>query len=311
MREPVSRLVSALTGKAELPPLLSAAVDRLQSSSWYEVADRWSRLTPTGFPVELTTASWIQGVQWTAEVAPPETPDTERLFLATALLAANGQEPPPQLADGLASCQAGGEVRFGTWLGGREAPGVTPKLKLYVEVAENAALPPELLPDRLVSALRRLPAGTRPRILGIQPARERRELYVRLPAIDVVDLLPFLHTVGHPEALAVLNRHLPDGIRRLAGRRLGLSAAWSEGEDDGDTIALALFASARTLFPVSPTSGSGVHDPLASCVPTLHGVDGAQPGVRRGLVAMGLEPGRDELYISVGLVPALKSRLKW
>jgi hypothetical protein len=305
MRAPVARLVSALTGTAEIPPLLSDAVDRLQSSAWYEVAARWSRLTPTGFPVELTAASWTEGVQWTAEVAPPETPDTERLLLAAALLAENRQGLHPALVEVLTSTQARGEVRFGAWVGGREAPGVVPRLKLYAEIPETTALSTKLLPERLASAVRRLPVGARPRMLGIEPARGRREIYVRLPTVDVVDLLPFLHTVGCSVAPAVLDRRLPDGTRRLAGRRLGLSAAWRDG-DDAETIALTLFASARTLFPTSAASGS--LDVLAAWVPALHGVDGALPGVRRGLVGMGLEPGQDELRISVGLVPVADER---
>lgn len=47
MKSEVMALLAALG--SELPPLLGAAVDRLERSRWPELADRWSRLTPSGF----------------------------------------------------------------------------------------------------------------------------------------------------------------------------------------------------------------------------------------------------------------------
>ncbi|MEV4611382.1 hypothetical protein AB0K43_02100 [Kitasatospora sp. NPDC049258] len=103
------------------------------------------------------------------------------------------------------------------------------------------------------------------------------------------DLLTFLRTAGHPAALTVLARCLPDGLRRLSGRRLGLSTARTA---DGP-IVLTLFASARTLFPPAPDAPAGL-------APALDRVRDLP--VRRALVAIGLDAARDEPAFSVGLV---------
>ncbi|MEI5098282.1 hypothetical protein RB200_05985 [Streptomyces sp. PmtG] len=100
----------------------------------------------------------------------------------------------------------------------------------------------------MTSGLARLPYGTIPRLLGAEPARRRTELYFRLPATGLNDLLPFLRATGHPMAPRGLEEGLPDGVRRLSGRRLGLSIAWAA---DGP-LELALFVTARTLFPGHP-----------------------------------------------------------
>ncbi|MCT9010791.1 hypothetical protein [Streptomyces rhizosphaerihabitans] len=277
-----------------LPPLLDAAVNRLESSSWPEVASTWSRLTPTGFPVELATASQSTGprgsggLRWTAEVAGPELPEAHRLPRAAALLAASGQAPRPDLVARLVAAQSSTALRFGAWLGGRETTGRTPGLKLYAELPSLAAAP---LPGHIEAAWYRLPTGTRPRMLGVEPARGRYELYARLPSVDAFDLLTFLYAAGHPAALAVLDAGLPDGLRRLSGRRLGLSMAWTADSP----ITLTLFVSARTLFPMAP-------DALAELAPALKRV--RRLDVRSALVAIGLDPARDELSVSVGLVPA-------
>ncbi len=312
MRDAVLRLATALTGATALPPLLGAAVDRLEASCWPEVAWRWSRLTPSGFPVELTATTGAGGLHWTAEAAGPELPETDRLHRAAALLGASGQAPLPELVALLAAAQSGADLRFGAWIGGRELPDAAPRLKLYAELpapTEPLTEPltgpltepltgpltmpglAELLPDRVAAAWRRLPAGTVPRMLGVEPARGRYELYTRLPTTDVLDLVTFLHTAGHPSALRVLDDGLPDGLRRLAGRRLGLSMAWTTGSP----ITVALFASARTLFPTAP-------DTLTTMAPVLERVRDLH--VRRVLVAIGLDPGHDRPSVSVGLVPA-------
>ncbi|MGA4844261.1 hypothetical protein [Streptomyces sp. G45] len=260
-----------------LPPALDEAVARLEASAWPQVAAVWSRLTPSGFPVEVTVRpdrTW----QWAAEVAGPELPESARLDRALRLLDSAGSPLPPATRQALVAHQAGRALRFGAWIAGRGD-----RLKAYAELtAERTApaaaapwgdgpsprpsgaspaavtghpggplpgLPPGLpLPGRVASGLARLPYGTVPRMLGVEPARQRTELYLRLPATGLDDLLPFLHVTGHAEALRGLETGLPDGVRRLAGRRLGLSVAWTaEGP-----LELALFVTARTLFPGHP-----------------------------------------------------------
>ncbi|MFI8930567.1 hypothetical protein ACIG3E_23160 [Streptomyces sp. NPDC053474] len=256
---------------------LDEAVARLEASAWPEVAGSWSRLTPSGFPIEVTVLpdrTW----QWAAEVAGPELPEPARLDLALRLLEGTGSPLPSATRQALVSHQAGQDLRFGAWIAGRGE-----RLKVYAELtAERAApdaavpqggraspgpsgrspaatanrpgvhpsaLPPGLpLPERVVSGLARLPYGTIPRLLGVEPARKRTELYVRLPASGLDDLLPFLRSTGHLKAPRGLEEGLPDGVRRLSGRRLGLSIAWAA---DGP-LELALFVTARTLFPGHP-----------------------------------------------------------
>ncbi|MFM9443883.1 hypothetical protein [Streptomyces acidiscabies] len=209
---------------------------RLEASVWPEVAGAWSRLTPSGFPVEVTVLpdrTW----QWAAEVADPELPESDRLDRALSLLESTGPPLPSVTRQVLLSHQAGRDLRFGAWIAGRGD-----RLKVYAELtAESSGTPPAAtaghLPERVASAL------------------------ARLPAAGLDDLLPFLRATGHAEAPRALEEGLPDGLRRLSGRRLALSVAWTA---DGP-LELALFVTARTLFPGHP---QGLLE-LAPCLVTL------------------------------------------
>jgi hypothetical protein len=121
--------------------------------------------------------------------------------------------------------------------------------------------------------------------------RGRTELYLRLPMVDPHDLLPFLHGLGHEAALGTLDRALPDGLRRLAGRRLGLSVAY----DNEGRIELALFATARSLFPGDPAM-------VTRLVPSVARLDSNR--VCRGLVTLGLDPTGRRMTAALG-VPAM------
>lgn len=297
MRSAVERLVRAATGLPALPPLLDAAVARLEKSTWPEAVTRWSRLTPSGFPVELTIGG--DALRWTAEAAPPEAAESARLDLAVAVLAAHGQAPDPALAAALRRAQAGADLRFGAWIGGREpaAGAGSLRLKLYAEIPPEFPPPGPPAPSSFPWHL--LPYGTRARMLGVEPARGRTEVYVRLPTVEPPALLPFLHATGHGAALGAVERGLVDGLGRLRGRRLGLSVAHAAG----GTTEIALFASARTLFPAEPAM-------LADLVPGL--VPGIQQvtagGWRPGLVTLGLDPEGRSLRASVGVSPGVPPR---
>ena len=67
-------------------------------------------------------------------------------------------------------------------------------------------------------------------MIGVEPARDRIEIYLRLPAVDPDDLRPLLTAACHAHGLDALERSLPDGKRRLAGRRLGVSLAIGAAE---------------------------------------------------------------------------------
>ena len=131
-------------------------------------------------------------------------------------------------------------------------------------------------------------------MLGIEPLRGRAELYLRLPVVDPHDLLPFLHGLGHEAALGMLDRALPDGLRRLAGRRLGLSVA----HDHEGRIELALFATARSLFPGDPAM-------VARLLPSAACLDAGRMG--RGLVTLGLDAAGRRMTAALG-VPAMAPR---
>lgn len=288
MRAEVTALHAAISGGAPLPPYLDAVLSRLEGSAWPEVVTSWSRLNPSGFPIELTAAAAGEPPRWTAEVAGPETPERDRLDLAAGLLAAAGQPAPQRLLSALRAAQSEVTLRFGAWLGGREKPGTPPRLKLYAELpagAPVASMVPEIQP-----VLRQLPPGAAARMLGIEPARHRTELYLRLPDADPVELAPALHALGHGAALTALDRGLPDGLRRLRGRRLGLSLAWRPLE-------LALFVPAYTLFPAVP-------ELLGDVAPQVAGLDLRW---RPGAVTLGLDPAGRTMPVRVGLAPGRPS----
>ncbi|WP_182883795.1 hypothetical protein [Microbispora sp. H10949] len=307
MRRTLERLVREAAGLRALPPPLDAAVTRLEESTWPEVVTRWSRLTPSGFPVELTIGG--DAFRWTAEVAPPEVADSARLDLAVAILAAHGQALDPALAGALRHAQAGAGLRFGAWIGGRESPARagSSRLKLYADIPPE--FPPPGLPVPSSFPWGLLPYGARARMLGVEPARGRTEVYVRLPEVDPLDLLPFLHATGHGAALGAVERGLADGLGRLRGRRLGLSVARGS---DGATE-LALFASARTLFPAGPAMLSALVNGMVNGMVSgpvnamLSGAAGTGAW-RAGLVTLGLDPEGRRLRTSVGISPGTPAR---
>ncbi|MFD9939744.1 hypothetical protein ACFWYW_03825 [Nonomuraea sp. NPDC059023] len=250
----------------DLPPLLDDLLDRLAAGRWPEVTWRWSRLTPSGCPVELTPGP--DGLSWAAEVAPPEFPDADRLGEVLRVLEEAGQPCLEPLPGRVAS------ARFGAWIGGKPDG----RLKVYAELADG---PPYPMPEPIAAVVARLPVGARPRMAGAEPKTGKTELYFRLPMLDdPLDLLPVLLESGHAAAVRALEEHLPGGLGRLRGRRLGLSVAWHSGSRGRPR--LALFASARTLFPEEPEP---------------------HPGVRRGLVTMGLDPEGLSLPVVVALSP--------
>lgn len=295
MREAVLRLADGLTDGPSLPPLLDAVLERLQSSSWPEVVATWSRLTPSGFPVELTIGPTRSPLRWTAEVAGPEVSECERLPLVAMLLADNGQPMQHALLEALIATQEGADLRWGAWIGGREEPDSAGRLKLYAELPAGVELAALLVPEPVREVLNRLPSGAEPRMLGVEPDRKRTEIYLGLPAIDALDLLPFLYVTGHASALGALERGLPDGLRRLTGRRLGLSVAF--GTDNA--LELALFTSARTLFAVEPAQ-------LVQLAPHFARLNSNRG--RPGPVTIVLDPSGRCLPVAVGWSSAARRR---
>jgi hypothetical protein len=270
-----------------VPDDLAAAAARLEQSGWPEVVDRWSRLTPTGFPIELTVAASGTVRRWTTEVAGPEMADKRRLDLVAAHMAAAGQPVAERVLDQLRRLQAQGPMRYGAWLGGRPAGDAT-CYKLYAEVPRDARFDNAVLPPALRAVAAHVPRGTRVSMVGCEPARGRLELYCRLPAVDPEDLRPVFNAAGCDQGMEVLETSLPDGTRRLAGRQLGLSIAVGASPAPEITV----LVSARSLFPGSPQMLHALLPGVAT-FPMRH--------TRPTLVAMGMSANANALTFAIGL----------
>ncbi len=261
---------------------------------------RWSRLTPSGFPIEFMLADADITLRWSAEIAGPEIAEASRLERVAAHLAEAGQPVAPALLDALGSLQHERDLEFGAWLGGRASDVGPPRFKLYAEVPAGTHFDELPLPRTLRDACARAPVAAMPRMIGIEPARGRVEVYLRLPAIAPDDLRPVLAAAGHERALESLERHLPDGRRRLAGRRLGMSLAVEA--EQARSVDVALFASVRTLFPAAP-------EMLQRLIPATTRV--APAGVRFTLVTIGLDVEREAPSFAVGITLGAVSRLHY
>jgi hypothetical protein len=285
--------IAAALGRT-VPPDLAAIVSQLGQSAWPEMVERWSRLTPTGFPIEFTVIDADPLLRWTSEIAGPEIADSRRLGLVARYLALAGQPVPPPLLAALQAAQQGRDLRYGAWLGGRAIDGARSRFKLYAEIPAGVSCHHVPLPPALRQATAHAPHGTRLRMLGIEPARGRMELYLRLPTLAPDDLRPLLSAAGHVHGFDALACSLPDGTRRLAGRRLGISLAIGAT----GAIEVALFVSARTLFPAAP-------EMLHRLVPALANLPEAL--VRPTLVTLRLDPHGAGVACAVGVTGALPS----
>jgi hypothetical protein len=217
--------------------------------------------------------------------------DARRLGLVATRLAAAGQPVSPPLLEALQAVQRGRDLRYGAWLGGRVIDDIQSRFKLYGEIPSGASCREIPLPPALTEAIAHTPDGTLPRMIGVEPARDRIEIYLRLPAVDPDDLRPLLNAACHAHGLDALERRLPDGKRRLAGRRLGISLAIRAAE----SVEVSLFVSARSLFPAAPEMLRGLVPAIASVPETL---------VRLTLVTLRLDPEGDGVSFAVGLTRA-------
>ena len=289
MKRKLEKLAGALGWT--VPPDLAAAVAQLGQSAWPEMVERWSRLTPTGFPIEFTVTDADPRPRWTSEIAGPEIVDAHRLGLVARRLAVADQPVSPPLLAALQAAQQGRDLRYGAWLGGRASDATQARFKLYGEIPAGVPFHHIPLAPVLREATAHAPHGALPRMLGVEPERGRIEFYLRLPTIEPDDLRPLLSAAGHTHGLDALERSLPDGTRRLAGRRLGISLASGATEP----IEVALFVSARSLFPAAPEMLRGLVPAIASLPETL---------ARLTLVTLRLDPQGAGVSFAVGVTIA-------
>jgi hypothetical protein len=285
VKQALAALVGLL-GRRTLPSELATSAEVLAQSAWPEMVACWSRLTPTGFPVEVTLSTADMMLRWVSEVAGPEVAESQRIALVGQRLARAEQPLPARNLEALVSLQRDHRLEYGAWIGGRSVEGGASRLKLYAEIPEGARVAALPMPAALHALYSLAPVGTIPVMLGIEPARQRTEIYLRTPVGKVDDLRPVLRAAGYGDALRTLHLGLPDGLSRLAGRRLGLSFAVTK--DPG--IEAAIFVSAGSMFPAAP-------ERLPALVPALAVLP---RGVARATcVTIGL--GRGTLAFAVGL----------
>ena len=289
MKRELEKIARAL-GRT-VPPDLAEAAAQLGQSAWPEMVERWSRLTPTGFPIELTVSDADPLLRWTTEIAGPEIVDAHRLDLVARRLVLAGQPVSSPLLTALQAVQRGRDLRYGAWLGGRAINDAQSRFKLYGEIPSGVSFQHIPLPAALREATAHVPDGTRPRMIGVEPERGRIEIYLRLPTLETDDLRPLLSAAGHAHGLDTLQCNLPDGTQRLAGRRLGISLASGATE----SIEVALFVSARSLFPAAPEMLRRLVPAITSLPETL---------ARLTLVTLSLEPQGAEVAFAVGVTIA-------
>ncbi len=346
MKSALAEIISGLGWT--VPRELATAIERISHSTWPEMVQQWSRLTPSGFPIELTVTDADPLLRWSAEVAGPEIDEAQRLNLVAGVLAEAGQPVAAPVLAALQAMQDGRDLQYGAWIGGRMSlgtkkllknPPFTPfdwaqdrlrqaqdersqllhqgdfpvraelvearfcpveqpqenlsrasesRFKLYSEIPAGVPCNVLPLPPKLQELLLRLPNSTVPRMIGVEPARRRCEIYLRLPTSDPEDLRPFLNAAGYAHGLPALAQRLPDGLKRLVGRKLGISLA--VGVED--VIQVSLFVSARTLFPSAP-------ELLSTLIPVLTKIP--QQGVRLTLVTLSLDPASENVSLAVGV----------
>ncbi|MDO8364282.1 MAG: hypothetical protein Q7V88_15430 [Actinomycetota bacterium] len=196
------------------------------ATSWPSVAWRWSRLTPTWFPVELSVAAGSATSRYACEVGPPEMPASHRLAHTMRLLhdwGRIGDDAPAPLAAAAWRRRRSvhdSPMQWGAWIGGRHDDSGD-RFKVYVEVppGERCEVVAEVgawLADRAGQGL----PGT-PTMMGIDLSGGRCEWYLEPGRIDRDDVRRF----AGPATLALLDElagrawYPTDTAFSLAGRR--------------------------------------------------------------------------------------------
>jgi hypothetical protein len=269
---------------ARVAPVLHAPAERARAaiartltpvtgSIWPEVAHSFSRLTNTGMPIEFAWSSRGAALRWTAEVAPPETPESERLDVAARATGLDIDWTPWRRA------QAAGHLQYGAWIGMRHgADGDV--AKVYVELPDG--LPPSWRPPH---ALLRA-EGLVWRMAGLSED-SGVELYAR-GELDADALSGF-------ESYAFGSQRLLGAIVSLIGspslpRPSGFSIAHRH---DGAIRALTWFVFAKALFRDDATTQAALlrmtDSPLARSLHVALAAGAADPRWRHGMVGVGVD----------------------
>ncbi len=222
---------------------LAEVLTGVSRSQWPEIAWRFSNLTPDGYPVELSVASHDSSIRYSAEVAGPEVPNRLRLGYALDLLQRLGSSVPSEIAGQLSEIQAGGELEYGAWIGGRHTADRS-RHKLYVEVPLNAHNADVFLGVPTIAHHTLLPG--RPLLLcmlGYEPESGRRETYymARRLSRPEIDRLLRLARLGHrlEDLLHVLGEIWGYSLSwELPWSRVGFSLSVVDGAPEALSIIL-------------------------------------------------------------------------
>lgn len=278
---------------------LGATLSSMRKSRWPEIAWRTSRLTNTGYPVEMSWSSRDASVRWTSEASGPDTPEAERLQSALRVLSELGvsTEVPDWLVP-----HPGQQLRFGAWVGGRH-DGDRDRYKLYVDMA-GVELPADLLRP---SVLHAIPSRVTWRMAGVDGGAGTVELYGRVQRPEIWEIERLLIRCGlDASAVIGLASHLTG--RPCDEYLLPGTAGISLTTHGGRLVAAGFFVQAGPLLGGDETVSRRLRE-----LATRYGWDTAiydavlgngapDTSGRHGMVGFGVaEDGRP--WIQVGLRP--------
>jgi hypothetical protein len=256
IKAPLARLARAVPHEAAAAAAaLDIVLAPLRVSCWPDVAWRASRLTDDGFPVEFAWSSRDDTVRWTAEVAPPETPEASRPDTARRLAAELSGQPVAALP---AIAASDGRLRFGAWLGGRHDLRGS-RYKIYVERPTLRNNESSLLHAMEIELSRRVAV----RIIGAETGDAARELYCRVKNLSLRDLDRLLRWARIPEraafarAVAAITGPAACAVQSLA-RSTGLSITIRNAQP----VALSWFVPARVAIATNRTATEAT---IAAC----------------------------------------------
>jgi hypothetical protein len=231
----------------------TTALDRflsgIRSSPWPDVAWSFSRLTLDRFPVEFTFCSGDAAIRYTTEIGGPELAEAERLGRAVEeLRQLSAAVPKESMRLRLQRVQESGPLRFGTWIGGRHAPGED-RYKLYAEAPRGGSPEVAALVRRYLGEDPLLPGhDVRLHMIGLDPTSSRIELYFRGNAIEPWEIGTLLRRAGLPERrddlLQLVEEASGESTREsLPGTNVGFSFSFGP-----EPLAFSLFFFARSVF---------------------------------------------------------------
>ena len=253
---PLARTLAALApvapeAAARATAALGLCLEGVRRSIWPEVAWRFSRLQPGGFPVELGFSTAGESITYTAEVAGPEAAEATRLDAALRLLDALGAGVPPAATVArLRGLQAAGRLRWGAWLGGRHG-GDDDRFKLYAEAPEGGD-PTDFIRRSLggLSLAGIAVQGPFLHMAGSEPGG-RSELYFRFDGFAPGGLRRLLALAGLGEREGELRAVLDAAWEAPAEAALARAVGWfslSLPPDGGPPDRLSLFKRAVTVL---------------------------------------------------------------